>query len=217
MSESTVSFAQSIAKLGTSHLLPPNHRLDTAIANSRRHGLPEITISNLQGQYLSIQARLIGAKNVLEIGTLGGYSAIWFAEAGCKVTSIEINAKHRDVALENTQGLDVEVILGAALDVLPQLAKEGRKYDLVFIDADWGEQYDYVNASIPLLRSKGCIYVDNVVRELLESGAVHGRKDSLVTRVGSDKRVSATLIPTVATHKTKVDEVFDGFMLAIVH
>jgi predicted O-methyltransferase YrrM len=216
MAANPLSFAADIDNLAKTVLLPPNARLDAAVANSRKHGLPEITVSNLQGQYLAIQAQLIGATNVLEIGTLGGYSAIWFAEAGARVTSIEINPKHRDVALENTKGLDVDVILGAALDVLPKLLKQGRTFDLVFIDADWGEQWDYFDYAVKLLRPKGCIYVDNVVRELLESDAVDGRKESLVTKVGRDERVSATLIPTVATHKNKMEQVFDGFLLAIV-
>ena len=82
----------------------------------------------------------MGAKLVLEIGTLGGYSAICFAQAGAKVTSMEINPTHRDVALENVDGLDVEIILGAALDVLPKLAEEGRQFDMVFIDADFDDR-----------------------------------------------------------------------------
>jgi len=85
----------------------------------------------------------MNAKTVLEIGTLGGYSTIWLAETGAKVTGIEIDPKHRDVALENTKGLNVELILGVALDVLPKLAEEGRKFDLVFIDAAWEELWDY--------------------------------------------------------------------------
>jgi predicted O-methyltransferase YrrM len=80
---------------------------------------------------------------VLEVGTLGGYSTIWFASTGASVTTIEINPKHRDVALENTKGLkDVEIILGAALDVLPKFLEEGKKFDFVFIDAAWEEQFE---------------------------------------------------------------------------
>ncbi|KAF9870672.1 hypothetical protein CkaCkLH20_11774 [Colletotrichum karsti] len=124
-------------------LLRPNEKLDHAIANSQQNGLPAIEVSPLQGQFLAIQCQLIGAKTVLEIGTLGGYSTIWLAQAGAKVTSIEIDPKHRDVALQNVSGLDVEIILGAALDVLPKLAEEGRQFDMVFVDASWGEQEKY--------------------------------------------------------------------------
>ncbi len=165
------SYAQSA-------LLRPNPKLEHALSNSKASGLPPISVSPLAGQYLAVQARLIGAKSVLEIGTLGGYSTIWFAETGAKVTSIEINSKHRDVALQNVEGLDVEIILGAALDVLPKLAQEGRKFDLVFIDADWDEQWEYFDWAVKLTREKGCIYVDNVVRELIESGKIEQESES---------------------------------------
>jgi len=89
------------------------------------------------------QRQVRNANSVLEIGTLGGHSTIWFARTGAKVTSIEIDPKHRDVALENTKGLDVEIILGAALNVLPQLVADGRKFDFIFIDAAWEEQWEY--------------------------------------------------------------------------
>jgi predicted O-methyltransferase YrrM len=200
-----------------SSLLKPDPRLDRALANSAANGLPAITISALQGQYLAIQCRLIGAKTVLEIGTLGGYSTIWFASTGAAVTSIEIDPKHRSVALENTQGLglDVDVILGAALDVLPRLAAEGRKFDLVFIDAAWGEQWEYFQWAVKLTRANGCIYVDNVVRELFEhEGEWEG--ETLVGRVGREERVTATLVSTVSGHKGKAEEMIDGFLLAVV-
>lgn len=208
--------AAKIDAQAQSSLLKPNPKLDHAIANSRKNGLPAITISALQGQFLAIQCQLIHAKSVLEIGTLGGYSTIWFASTGAKVTSIEINPKHRDVAKENTAGLDgIEIILGSALDVLPKLAEEGRKFDLVFIDADWAEQWDYFQWAIKLTRHRGCIYVDNVVREILESGGV-GESESLVTKVGKDDRVQATLVSTVSSHKQVASEMVDGFLLAIV-
>ena len=132
------------------------------------------------------------------------------------MTSIEIDPKHRDVALENTKGLDVEIILGAALDVLPKLAAEGRKFDFIFIDAAWDEQYEYFSWAVKLARANGCIYVDNVVRELLEHEDV-GERESLVTKVGKVKDVSTTLIPTLSSHKGNEAEMFDGFMLAVVN
>lgn len=194
-----------------------------ALRNSAAHGLPEITISALQGQYLAIQARLIGAKTVLEIGTLGGYSAIWLAEeAGCKVTSIEIEPKHRDVALENVKDLargEVEVILGAALDVMARLVEEARVFDMVFIDASWGEQWQYFDLAVQLTRKNGAIYVDNVarvMREELEEGKDLAT-ESLPAKVGQDERVTATVIQTVSSHKSVAEEILDGFLLAIVN
>jgi len=196
-------------------LIRPDPQLDHALANSAANGLPAITISELQGQFLAIQCQLINAKSVLEIGTLGGYSTIWFARTGAKVTSIEIDSKHRDVALENTKGLDVEIILGAALDVLPKLAAEGRKFDFIFVDADWEEQWEYFQWAVKLTKGNGCIYVDNVVRELLENENV-GEGESLLTKVGREEKVSATLVSTISSHKGKAEEMFDGFLLAVV-
>jgi len=211
--------AAKLDGLATKALLNPyerlNDRLSHALSNSTAHGLPPITISPLQGQYLAIQCRLMGAKRVLEIGTLGGYSTIWFASAGTSVTSIEIDAMHRKVALANTAGLDVDIIHGAALEVLPRLVNEGQVFDLVFIDADWGEQFEYFQWAVKLVKSGGCVYVDNVVRCLLEDEKP-GEGENLVTRVGRLNGVQATLVSTANSHKQKPDEMFDGFLLAIV-
>ncbi|CCF43240.1 O-methyltransferase [Colletotrichum higginsianum] len=215
----TVAAAVAVEGVACNNLLAPNTRLDNAIANSRENKLPEIAVSPLQGQFLAIQCQLIGAKTVLEIGTLGGYSTIWLAETGAKVTSIEIDPKHRDVALQNVAGLDVEIILGAALDVLPKLAAEGRRFDMVFCDASWGEQEKYFDWAVKLTRPKGCIYVDNVVWNALDSGAVESGKDSLLTHVGKDKRVKATLVPMISTAHTasRGRTILDGFLLAVVN
>ena len=207
--------ARKIDAQARNSLLKPNPQLDHALAHSAANGLPAITISDLQGQYLAIQCQLINAKSVLEIGTLGGYSTIWFASTGAEVTSIEIDPKHKDVALENTKGLDVEIILGAALDVLPKLAAEGRKFDFIFIDAAWEEQWEYFQWAVKLAKGNGCIYVDNVVREMLESENV-AEGESLVTKVGREEKVSATLVSTISSHKGKTEEMFDGFLLAVV-
>lgn len=216
------------------HLLPPsqtsNDALQHALSNSAKYGLPPISVSASQGKFLKLQCQLQGAKKILEIGTLGGYSTIWFAEAGkdVHVTSIEINPKHRDVALENIRyaGLSrqVDVILGAALDVLPKLAgeiQEGTrdKFDFVFIDADWGEQWDYFDLAVKMVEKGSCIYVDNVVRQLLESGITdkHAEHNSepvrgmqeLVERVGRDTRVDVVVMQTVGAKS------YDGFLMAI--
>lgn len=204
-------------------LVSRNQRRADAIRNSEANGMPAITVSALHGQYLAIQAQLIGAKSVLEIGTLGGYSTLWFAEqAGCKVTSIELNPRHRDVALQNVKDIskgEVEIILGAALDVMPKLAEEGRTFDMVFIDADWGEQWEYFDWAVKLTRKKGCIYVDNVARtmrgEMDEGKDV--KQDSLPAKIGKDDRVTATLMQTLSSHKDVAEEMLDGFILAIVN
>ncbi|OHE95104.1 O-methyltransferase [Colletotrichum orchidophilum] len=217
--QNTVAAANAIESVARTNLLTPNTKLDNAITTSRKHNLPEITVSPLQGQFLAIQCQLIGAKEVLEIGTLGGYSTIWLAEAGANVTSIEISPKHRDVALENVSGLGADIILGAALDVLPNLAAEGRKFDMVFCDASWGEQEKYFDWAVKLTRSKGCIYVDNVVWNVLEKGNAEAGKESLLTHVGKDKRVMATLVPMISTAHTVLTgrTILDGFLLAVVN
>lgn len=209
--------AHKIDTQARTSLLRPNARLTTALANSTAHGLPPITITALQGQFLAIQCKLLRAKSVLEIGTLGGYSSIWFASTGASVTSIEIDPKHRDVAVENTKGLDVNVILGAALDVLPRLVDEGRKFDFIFIDAAWEEQYEYFAWAVKLARGGGGIYVDNVVREMLEDEDFgESDRETLVTKVGKEKGVTATVIGVVSDHKGDEAEMFDGFLLAVV-
>ncbi|KAN0089837.1 S-adenosyl-L-methionine-dependent methyltransferase [Hyaloscypha variabilis] len=200
----------------TSSLLCPNAKLAHALANSKAKGLPPISVLPLSGQHLSILAGTMGAKSVLEIGTLGGYSAICFAEAGAKVTSIEINPKHREVALENVQGLDVEILLGAALDVLPKLGEEGRKFDMVFIDADFDDQWEHFDWAVKLTRPTGCVFLDDVVVSMLKNGELEEDSESILTKVGKDERVVATLVPIVASHPTIPTPVFNGYIMAMV-
>jgi predicted O-methyltransferase YrrM len=199
-----------------SALLRPNPKLEHALANSAANGLPPINVLPMSGQYLSILTQLMGAKSVLEIGTLGGYSTICFAEAGAKVTSIEISPKHRDTAIENVQGLDVEVLLGAALDVLPKLAEEGRQFDLVFIDADFDDQLEQFNWAVNLTRPNGCVFLDDVVVSMIKDGQTEKDSDSILMKIGKDERVQATLVPTVACHPMLSTPLFNGFILAIV-
>lgn len=197
-------------------LLRPNPKLNHALANSMANGLPPISILPLEGQHLSILTQLIGAKSVLEIGTLGGYSSICFAEAGAKVTSIEIEPRHRDTALENVQGLDVEVLLGAALDVMPKLVDEGRQFDMVFIDADFDGQWELFSWAVKLTRVNGCVFLDDVVASMIKDGHTEEGSESILTKIGQDERVKATLVPTVVSHPMLPTPVFNGFVLAIV-
>ncbi|KAJ6783255.1 hypothetical protein PWT90_07501 [Aphanocladium album] len=209
--------APKIDAQAQSALLRPNPRLDATLANSAAKGLPPISVLPLAGQYLSILTRVMGAKNVLEVGTLGGYSSICFAQAGAKVTSVEIDANHRDVALQNVEGLDVEVILGSSTDVLPKLVKEGRKFDIVFVDADMvglGEEFDW---AVKLTRPNGLIFLDDVVASMFKDGQVGGEnEDNILTKVGKDDRVQATLVPVVTCHPKLPTPVFNGFIFATV-
>lgn len=135
--EAILTSTATVDSVAKSALIRHDQRRSDAIQNSEANGLPAITITALQGQLLAIQAQLIGAKSVLEVGTLGGYSTLWFAEqAGCKVTSIELNPKHRDVALQNVKDIaqgEVDIVLGAALEVMPKLVEQGRLFDMVLL------------------------------------------------------------------------------------
>ncbi len=200
-----------------SALLRPNEKLSAALQRSAAEGLPPISVVPLAGQYLSILTRVMGAKNVLEVGTLGGYSSICFAQAGAKVTSIEIDVKHRDVALQNVKGLDVEVILGSSTDILPKLVDEGRKFDIVFVDADMigmGEQFDW---AVKLTRPNGCIFLDDVVASMFKDGQVgKDGEENILTKIGKDERVQATLVPIVTCHAMMPTPIFNGFIFGTV-
>ncbi|KAL4744828.1 S-adenosyl-L-methionine-dependent methyltransferase [Aspergillus terricola var. indicus] len=209
--------AQVLFTQASTALLRPNPRLEYALSNSAAHGLPPITINPLVGQHLSILAQVMGARSILEVGTLGGYSSIHFAETGAKVTSVEINPQHRDVALENLKGLDVEVLLGAAATVLPKLAEEGRKFDLVFIDADLADKWEQFDMAVKVTRPNGCIFVDDVVATMFGNGDVgEDKKDTILTKIGQDDRVRATLVPVVACHPIMPTPLFNGYIFATV-
>jgi predicted O-methyltransferase YrrM len=157
-------------------LLPNDPSLESALETSVRAGLPAISVSPNQGKLLQILAQLVGARSILEIGTLGGYSTIWLARglrAGGHLVTLEVDPKHAEVARLNISrsGLEavVEIRLGNALETLPQLSAERRgPFDLVFIDADKQNIPTYFEWALKLSRPGALIVVDNVVR----SGAV---------------------------------------------
>ncbi|KAF2487532.1 S-adenosyl-L-methionine-dependent methyltransferase [Neohortaea acidophila] len=224
MPDPVLQSALDICEAAQTEIVQSNKRLADAATNTINSGVPhEIAVSPAHGQFLALLCRAINAKNVLEIGVLGGFSTIWFAESlpGIHVTGIEYDAKHHKVATENTKGLgNVELLLGAALDVLPRLAEQNRVFDFVFIDAAWEEQAQYFDWAVKMTRKGGIIYVDNSVRQLTESSEEERRPGApavaLIEHVKADKRVTATLIPTLNTHKKELLEVVDGFLFAVV-
>jgi predicted O-methyltransferase YrrM len=204
-------------------LLEPDAALDAALQASAAAGLPAISVSPTQGKLLHLLARSIGARNVLEVGTLGAYSTIWLARAlpaDGRVITLEADAKHAAIARANLAraGLDdvVDLRLGPALETLPQLARDKRgPFDLTFIDADKPNTPEYFSWALTLSRKGSLIVVDNVVRE----GAVADRASSdpgvqgmrrFFEQLGAERRVVATAIQTVGTKG------YDGLAIALV-
>jgi len=197
--------------------------LAAALADSTAAGLPAINVTPLQGKFLGLLAQLCNARRILEIGTLGGYSAIWMGRAlptdGTLVT-LEISSSNAEVARRNLEraGLAerVHVVVGPASKSLAHLiADKVEPFDLVFIDADKESSEEYFEASLALSHVGTVIVVDNVVRK----GAIidNPSTDSMVLgvqkladRLRRERRVSATAIQTVG------GKGYDGFVMAIV-
>jgi predicted O-methyltransferase YrrM len=202
-------------------LVPPEPTLDAALEASAAAGLPSINVAPNQGKLLHLLARVQGARTVLEVGTLGGYSTIWLARAlpaGGRLITLEADPKHADVARANLAkaGLAgiVEVRLGRALDTLPELIPQA-PFDLVFLDADKPGNPDYFAWALRLTRPGSLIIVDNVVRRGAVADAdsddpgVRGVR-RLTELIASEPRVSATAVQTVGSKG------HDGFLLALV-
>lgn len=202
---------------------PPDSALDQALSLSAERGLPAIAVSPPQGKMLHLLARAIGARRILEVGTLGGYSAIWLARAlppGGKLITLESDAKHAEVARANlaNAGLveSVEIMVGPALETLPRLvAEQYQPFDFVFIDADKPSTADYFTLSLKLTHVGSVIVVDNVVREgevadvrTTDPNAAGMRRFNAV--LAAERRVSATQVQTVGSKG------YDGFALALV-
>jgi predicted O-methyltransferase YrrM len=199
-------------------LVGEDEALKEAIAESAKAGLPFAAVSASQGKHLYLTALSIGAKRILEIGTLGGYSAIWMARAlprDGELLSLEIDASHADVARANIAramlSAKVEVITGRAMDTLPSLKAP---FDLVFIDADKENNAEYFAHALRLSRKGSVIIVDNVVRggalaDPNGNAQVQGVR-RLFEMIAKEKRVSATAIQTVGTKG------YDGFLTAVV-
>ncbi len=207
----------------TDLLVPADAALDAALEASALAGLPPIHVSPNQGKLLLLLAQIRGARTILEIGTLGGYSTIWLARglsAGGRLISLEADAKHAAVARANLAraglGKTVDVRLGRALDTLPQIAAEGvGPFDLVFIDADKPSTAEYFAWALTLSRRGSVIVVDNVVRNGAVADATSGDASVQGIRrfnevLAAERRVSATAIQTVGSKG------YDGFALALV-
>lgn len=204
-----------------SHYVPHDEALEAALKASDAAGLPHIAVSPTQGKLLQILAQSIGTKNVLEIGTLGGYSTIWLARAlpsgAGKIVTLEIDEKHANVARSNIAhagfGDRVEVRVGKAIDSLAALKAAGESFDFVFIDADKQSMAEYFEFALQLTRKGALIVSDNVVRngQVADTNVderVQGVQ-RLNQRFGSDPRATTTQIQTVGSKG------YDGFGLSI--
>ncbi len=197
--------------------------LDAAVAAAQAAGLPDIAVSPVLGKYLYLLARLTGARRILEIGTLGGYSTTWLARAlpeDGRVVTLEYEAKHARVARANldraAMGPWVEIMIGAALDSLRELEERGDPpFDMVFIDADKENYQAYLEWSIKLCRPGALIVADNVVRNgrVLDAAS----DDSMVQGVqafndalAKDSRVEAIITQMVG------QKGHDGIAIAMV-
>ena len=205
-------------------LVGQDDALDHALAASAKAGLPAINVSPAMGKFLHILAKVsAGARRILEIGTLGGYSSIWLARAlpaEGRLITLEVDPDTASIARSNLEyaGLDhvVEVRTGSALDTLPKLATEELPpFDLVFIDADKKSTPEYFDYALRLTRPGGMIVIDNVVRE----GRVIDRDNPdpdiqgirrVTEMIAAEPRVTATVMQTVGVKR------YDGFLIALV-
>jgi predicted O-methyltransferase YrrM len=198
--------------------------LAAALRASAEAGLPAINVSPLQGKFLHILARLVGAKKILEVGALGGYSAIWLGRAlpeGGRLVTLELDERHAEVARANLQrarlAATVEVRVGPALENLPRLfAEEGQgAFDLAFIDADKPNNANYFAWALRLVRPGGAVVVDNVVR----NGKVSDANSDDPGVVGSRRvleAMGATPGGAAAALQTVGVKGYDGFAIAVV-
>ena len=202
-------------------LLGDDDVLVTPLANNAAHGLPPIDVSAAQGKMLFLLAQIAGAKRILEIGTLGGYSTIWLARAlpdDGRLVTLELEPHHAAVARANLERAGVltkvDIRVGPAVDSLAAMTDDA-PFDFVFIDADKQSNSHYVREAIRLGRPGTTIVVDNVVREggVLEVDSddekIVGTR-ALFDMLSAEPRLDATAVQTVGAKK------WDGFVLVRV-
>jgi predicted O-methyltransferase YrrM len=199
--------------------IPDDPALTEAVADATQAGLPMIQVPESLGKLLGLLVRAAGARRVLEIGTLGGYSAIWMARAlppGGSLLSLEVSERHAEVARANLARVGVadrvEVRVGRALDLLPTLA-DGEPFDLVFIDADKTSYPDYLDWALRLTHPGSMIVADNVVRggEVTDpdNAAPDIRALDRFNRLAAaDPRLDAIIVPNRGGN--------DGILMAVV-
>ncbi|ESK89380.1 o-methyltransferase family 3 [Moniliophthora roreri MCA 2997] len=209
-------------KFHQSFLIKPDPVLENAASRSLENGLPDIALSALQGKFIYLLAKAIGAKRILEVGTLGGYSAIWLARAlpdDGELITLEKEEKHAKIAREHLDyaGADVssrvKILVGAAADTMPTLTTDPAPFDMVFIDADKSAFVAYYMEAKRLVRSGGVIVIDNMmfqgeVSNLSNTHPVYVKIRELLKVLKDDDEVEATTVGTAGIKG------FDGFLFA---
>ncbi len=204
-------------------LAPHDDSLAACVEANREAGLPSIDVPALLGKFLELMVRISGARNVLEIGTLGGYSTIWLARglpAGGQVVTLEIDPHHAEIARNNLEWagvLDrVEITIGPAVEALRALYEGATEpFDVIFIDADKKSLPEYLDWSLKLSRPGTVIIADNVVRDgkVLDADSsdpdIQGVR-RMTEMMAANPRLSATALPTVGARG------YDGFAMAVV-
>ena len=194
----THAYGDYIARL----FAPQDLVLEETIAEMKREGVPGINVSSTEGKLLQVLALAVGAKRILEIGTLGGYSGIHFARAlpeGGKLVTLEIDAHHAEVARRNFEraGVEskVEIRVGPAAETLRTLVDESvEAFDLIFVDADKDGYVEYLNLSLPLLREGGLMLGDNTLPDAVLTSEDSGTK-RYNAAVAEHSELSSIVIP----------------------
>jgi predicted O-methyltransferase YrrM len=204
------------------HLIPADVALRGAVERTDAAGLPAIQVDPAMGKLLYLIARMIGARRILEIGTLAGYSTIWMARAlpaDGQLITLEYDPKHAEVAAENIAAAELDALVdlrvGPALEELPRILEAGQgPFDLVFIDADKTSQDKYLAWALDLTRPGSVIIGDNVVRHgrTLEVRDDPGSQamERFMGLLAADPRIDATVIQTVGSKS------WDGFAIGLV-
>ncbi|WP_175869947.1 O-methyltransferase [Burkholderia sp. BCC0397] len=204
-------------------LVPSDAALDAALAASDAAGLPAINVAPNQGKLLQLLATIRGARRILEVGTLGGYSTIWLARAlppGGSLVTLELNPEHAKVATQNIARAGfaeaVTVVVGSAKDSLARLVDAGEApFDFIFIDADKDNNAVYLDAALKLARPGTVIVVDNVVRGGRVADPDNREPDVVGVRDGFARLTAEPALMTTAV-QTVGQKGWDGFSISIV-
>ena len=224
MPEEPIDTWKKVDSFFTDALIPADPSLDAVLASNHAAGLPPIDVTPLQGKFLELLIRATGARRVLEIGTLGGYSTIWMARAvgsEGRVITLELENRHAEIAQRNFENAGVaeriDLRIGPASESLAGLVAEAAaSFDCIFIDADKAGYPDYFQWSLKLSRPGTLIIADNVVRDgkVIEPDNpdpnIQGVR-RFTELAGAERRLSTTVLQTVG------GKGYDGFAIAIVN